>query len=40
MRLEALKEASKRVQLGPKVLPSACMYTFFNAHGRLAGVKA
>ena len=34
LRLEALNEMSRAVALGPKQLPSACMYTMCNAENK------
>lgn len=31
-KIKALREASKRVTLGPDALPSVCMYTLLNAN--------
>jgi transcription initiation factor TFIID subunit 5 len=35
MKIEQLKEIRKRVELGASKLPSACLYTFFNATDRV-----
>lgn len=31
-KIKSLREASKRVALGPEILPSVCMYTLLNSN--------
>ncbi|KAF3843994.1 hypothetical protein F7725_016042 [Dissostichus mawsoni] len=35
-----MKEATKRIRLGPEILPSICFYTFLNAYQKLRKVKS